>query len=184
MPSAFVDLLDLEPQQEARRERTCKGPAHRGELEPALREGARRGKAQAHEHFPAEDKSAQKPGAGRASLLAHSKSHGRHHRSGVRDRGGMGGIIFERVHERAVAKRCCRRRRWGCEAERRRIAPRFRTRVRAQPVGDCGVEWPRRGQHPVDREIGFWLALRRRPGCHRSGWQASALRRCAQGRVD
>ena len=100
-----------------------KGSAHRGELEPALREGARRGKAQAHEHFPAEDKSAQKPGAGRACLLAHRKSHGRHHRSGVRDRGGMGGIIFERVHERAVAKRCRRSRHRGCEAEGRRIAP-------------------------------------------------------------
>jgi hypothetical protein len=88
-------------------------------------------KAQPHEHFPAEDKSAQKPGAGRACLLAHSKSHGRHHRSGVRDRGGMGGIIFERVHELRRCEALLRPPSLGC------VQPRT---VELPPVPNADVE--------------------------------------------
>ena len=60
----------VEPQHQAGSERAGDGAAHRGELQPALGEGAGRGKAQAHEHFKAQDKGAQQATGWRRARLS------------------------------------------------------------------------------------------------------------------
>ena len=127
----------------------------------------------------------QQAGAGRTCLLAHSKRHRRNHRSCMRDGGGMGAVIFERVHERAVAKRCRRSRAPGPRSQAPSICRLFRTRS----PSDCQrpiARQRRRGE--ADAQLIEKVGLGKRDHVGRdvieADAQALALRPRAPGQAD